>query len=126
MILKHKHMIVRAELLRPPAEDDGHRLNLWLTGLIDALGMQIAAGPIMSWVDDPGNRGWTAAACIKTSHVALHFWNEPDPAEMRADFYSCAEIDPAIVLKQLEYWRLKDCRWWLYDRENDLRLEDSS
>ena len=38
----------------------------------------------------PGNRGVTAFAIIETSHIAMHIWDEPNPALVQLDVYTCA------------------------------------
>jgi hypothetical protein len=116
-------MIVQATLDKPPREKQGFELECWVEGLIDLLGMKLAAGPIACYVTDPGNVGWTVAACIKTSHLAFHFWSEEYPARVQADVYSCAPIDPKVVVTALTHWGLIEGSWWLYDRENEPRLE---
>ena len=32
-------------------------------------------------------------AIIETSHIAMHIWDEPKPALMQFDVYSCGEFD---------------------------------
>ncbi len=51
------------------------------------------------------NRGITAISVIETSHIAMHVWDEPQPALMQLDIYSCAEFNPYLIdLKvQCEY-----------------------
>ena len=50
-------------------------------------------GPYVKYCNMPGNRGITAVAIIETSHIAMHIWDEPKPALMQMDVYSCGEFD---------------------------------
>ena len=49
-----------------------------------------------------GNRGITGIAVIETSHIAIHVWDEPNPALMQIDVYSCAEFDPYVIADKIK------------------------
>ena len=70
MTVQHKHLIVRAEINKPPT--DQKWAHTWLTELVSKIGMQICQGPITTYVNVPGNRGLTGLVIIETSHIALH------------------------------------------------------
>lgn len=98
--LSHKHLIVRAEIEHPPT--DPETINKWLLDLIDALGMKVMMGPYAAYSFMEGNRGLTAVAVIETSHIALHVWDEENPAMMQLDVYSCSEVEPEVVWDAIE------------------------
>ena len=69
-MLKHKHLLVRAEVLEPPK--DLKSTKLWLKKLIKDIDMKILGGPYLKYCDNIGNRGLTAVTIIETSHIAMH------------------------------------------------------
>ena len=59
-------------------------------------------GPYVKYCPTPGNRGITGVAVIETSHIAIHVWDETDPAIMQFDVYSCSEFDPYKIADKLQ------------------------
>ena len=94
-LLVHKHLIVRAEAIRPPMDEA--YLTEWLNDFITSINMKVLMGPYVIYHNVPGNRGITGAAIIETSHIVMHVWDEPSPALMQFDVYSCGEFDPEEV-----------------------------
>jgi len=99
-ILIHKHLIIRAEVNNPPK--DVALLEEWLKDFISFINMKIMMGPYVAYCDKEGNRGITGVAVIETSHIAMHVWDEPVPAMMQLDVYSCAEFDPYKIAEKLK------------------------
>jgi len=97
--LVHKHLIVRAEAIRPPMEEEF--LTNWLRGFIESINMKVLMGPYVKYHNVPGNRGITGAAIIETSHIVMHVWDEVNPALMQFDVYSCGEFDPETICKKI-------------------------
>ena len=87
MTVEHKHLIVRAEVRKPPTNQKW--AHTWLTELVSKIGMQVCQGPITTYLDTPGNRGLTGLVIIETSHIALHCWDETDPGMLQLDVYTC-------------------------------------
>ena len=79
MTVQHKHLIVRAEVLKPPT--DQKWAHSWLTELVSKIGMQICQGPITTYLDMPGNRGLTGLVIIETSHIACLLYTSPSPRD---------------------------------------------
>jgi S-adenosylmethionine/arginine decarboxylase-like enzyme len=94
-ILVHKHLIVRAEAKNPPMDETV--LTEWFKNFIDEIGMKVMMGPYVKYSHMIGNRGITGAAIIETSHIVMHVWDEPDPALLQFDVYSCGEFDPETI-----------------------------
>jgi S-adenosylmethionine/arginine decarboxylase-like enzyme len=90
-LLVHKHLIVRAEAVKPPMDET--YLTEWLKDFISSINMKVLMGPYVTYHDVPGNRGITGAAIIETSHIVMHVWDEcPSPALMQFDVYSCGPV----------------------------------
>jgi S-adenosylmethionine/arginine decarboxylase-like enzyme len=74
----------------------------WMQSLVDSINMKTIQGPYASYVTKDGNRGLTCVVMIETSHIALHVWDEPDPAEIQFDLYTCGELPVQDVINNLE------------------------
>ena len=99
-LLEHLHLLVRAEVkvpIKKPSEAE-----TFLREIIEAIDIKILYGPIAQYSPKTGNRGITAFAVIETSHVAMHIWDEIDPALVQLDVYSCANFDKNKVFSKLE------------------------
>ena len=99
-LLIHKHLIVRAEVNNPPMSVD--KLTEWLKDFIGSINMKIMMGPYVAYCNNEGNRGITGVAVIETSHIAIHVWDEPVPALVQFDVYSCAEFDPYKIAEKIK------------------------
>ena len=98
-LLVHKHLIIRAEASRPPTDEE--YLKNWMIDFIESIDMKVFMGPYVKYCTMDGNRGITAVAIIETSHIAMHIWDEPKPALMQMDVYSCGEFDHTDICKKL-------------------------
>ena len=96
----HKHLIIRAEANRVPTDEE--QLTEWLKEFIDSISMKILMGPYVKYCKMEGNRGITGIAVIETSHIAIHVWDEPNPALMQIDVYSCAEFDVDQIAEKIK------------------------
>jgi S-adenosylmethionine/arginine decarboxylase-like enzyme len=119
-LLVHKHLIVRAEVYRPPMDED--ILRRWLEEFITEIGMKVMMGPYVKYSNMIGNRGITGAAIIETSHIVMHVWDEVHPALMQFDVYSCGEFDPETICKKIEKdFTVHKIEYKFLDREHDLQ-----
>jgi len=96
----HKHLIIRAEANKVPTDEE--ILINWLKEFIDFIGMKILMGPYVKYCEMEGNRGITGIAVIETSHIAIHIWDEPVPALIQMDVYSCADFDPYKIANKIK------------------------
>ena len=96
----HKHLIIRAEANKVPTDEE--QLTEWLKDFIDSIHMKILMGPYVKYCNVEGNRGITGIAVIETSHIAIHVWDEPNPALMQIDVYSCAEFDVDQIAEKIK------------------------
>jgi S-adenosylmethionine/arginine decarboxylase-like enzyme len=119
-ILVHKHLIVRAEIKKPPQSES--YFEGWLRDFIESIGMKILMGPFVKYSDMPGNEGLTGGAIIETSHVIMHCWDRVEPPIMQLDVYSCSEFDPIKVCDKVKKdFDATKIEFKFLDRENDLR-----
>lgn len=121
-ILEHKHLIVRAELKSPPY--NAIDIKIWMKHLVDKIGMNILMGPYAVYSDMEGNKGLTAVTIIETSHIALHVWDEAEPALMQLDVYTCSTLDIKDVFAAIEQFEPTKIEYKYIDREHELTLLD--
>ena len=122
-LLEHKHLIVRAEINKPP--HDTEQIKLWMNDLVQAIDMKILMGPYAVYSDMVGNQGLTAVTIIETSHIALHVWDEVHPALAQLDVYTCSKLDVVDVFKAIECWEPSKVQYKYIDREHNLTLINS-
>jgi len=119
-VLVHKHLIVRAEAVNPPMVEQ--HLKDWLFNFIETINMKVLMGPYVIYHDVPGNRGITGTAIIETSHIVMHVWDEPSPALMQFDVYSCGEFDPEVICKKIKKdFDIVKIEYKFLDRDTELR-----
>ncbi len=119
-ILEHKHLIVRAELNNPPKCAEA--IQEWMKSLVDTIGMKILMGPYAVYSDMVGNRGLTAVTIIETSHIAMHVWDEVEPALMQLDVYTCSALNIDDVFAALQEFYPEHVEYKYIDREHNLTL----
>ena len=119
-MLIHRHLIVRATVANPPR--DCATVHTWLTQLCELIGMCLLAGPITAYVDTVGNRGVTGVCIISTSHMAIHVWDESDPAVIQLDVYTCARLDPHAVIRHLQVFEPTHIDTHYLDRDTELSV----
>lgn len=121
-LLEHKHLIVRAELQEPPYSVV--EIKDWMRTLVDKIGMNILMGPYAVYSDMEGNQGLTAVTIIETSHIALHVWDEVQPALMQLDVYTCSTLNIEDVFDAIKQFEPQKVEYKYIDREYDLTLLD--
>ena len=118
-LLKHKHIIIRAEVSDPITKRN--KAIKFLNKIIKAIGMKAMYGPTATYCKMPGNRGVTAFAIIETSHVALHIWDEVNPGLVQLDVYSCSDFEPKKVLDILQELKPTKVEHKYLDREKGFK-----
>jgi S-adenosylmethionine/arginine decarboxylase-like enzyme len=121
-ILEHKHLIIRAELKNPPKCAEA--IQDWMKLLVDKIDMKILMGPYAVYSDMVGNQGLTAVTIIETSHIAMHVWDEVNPALMQLDVYTCSKLNVDDVFLALSDFMPVNVEFKYIDREHDLTLLD--
>ena len=118
-ILVHKHLIVRAEIKKPPQSES--YFEGWLKDFIESINMKILIGPFCKYSDMPGNEGLTGGAVIETSHVVMHCWDRVEHPIMQLDVCSCSEFDPIKVCEKVkEDFGATKIEYKFLDREHNL------
>lgn len=118
VVPQHKHLIIRAEVKKPPKRPVW--VHSWLNTLVEKIGMKVCQGPITAYVDQPGNSGVTGVVIIETSHIALHAWDECTPGLVQLDVYTCGPLDKELIFAELEEWEPVKVEWKFLDREFNL------
>ena len=119
-LLVHKHLIIRAEAMQAPTEEE--KLKEWFEEFIRSIDMKIFMGPYVKYCDMPGNRGITAVAIIETSHIAMHIWDEVNPALMQFDVYSCGELNVENICNKIkEDFEITKIEYKFLNRETGLK-----
>jgi S-adenosylmethionine/arginine decarboxylase-like enzyme len=119
-ILKHKHILIRADVQRPPKTTD--EVIAWLTKLIKDIDMKILDGPYAKRVDMKGNEGVTGMAIIETSHVVIHTWDAISPSLIQLDVYSCKDFNALLILSSLTQFQPLAVDYKYFDRECNFKL----
>lgn len=119
-VLEHKHLIVRAELKEPPY--NAIEIKEWMRRLVQKIDMNILMGPYAVYSDMVGNQGLTAVTIIETSHIALHVWDEVEPALAQLDVYTCSTLNIQDVFDAIQEWEPVKVEYKYIDRENELTL----
>lgn len=123
MALEHKHLIVQARVAKPPRDTD--YIEQWIKELVDAIGMKIARGPIAFYSEMEGNVGLTCVAIIETSHIALHVFEDEEPALLEFDAYSCSSLDVQQVLQFLDEFEPMEVSYMFLDRHHELVVKET-
>ena len=119
-LLVHKHLIVRAEAVTPPTDEE--QLTEWMKEFVESINMKIFMGPYVKYCNMQGNRGITAVAIIETSHIAMHIWDEINPALMQFDVYSCGDLDVEAICKKIkEDFNIQKIEYKFLNRETGLQ-----
>tara|TARA_R110000822_G_scaffold88734_2_gene205458 strand:- start:7315 stop:7617 length:303 start_codon:yes stop_codon:yes gene_type:complete len=90
--------------------------------LVEKIGMKILMGPYSVYSHMVGNQGLTAVTIIETSHIAMHVWDEVDPALMQLDIYTCSSLDIEDVFKSIGCFKPSKVEYNYIDRELELTL----
>ena len=117
-VLQHQHCIVRCEVEKPYR--DPYLVQEWLKTIIYSLGMKPMFGPVARYCWTRGNRGVTGFATIETSHIAVHIWDEPNPALVQFDVYTCGAFKPELILEHLDSMTPVKMEYKWLDREKNL------
>jgi S-adenosylmethionine/arginine decarboxylase-like enzyme len=95
-----------------------------MKNLVEQIGMKILKGPYSVYSEMVGNQGLTAVTIIETSHIAMHVWDEDEPALMQLDVYTCSTLNIEDVFRALEEYDPVKVEYKYIDRENCLTLLD--
>lgn len=121
MTQQHKHLIVRADIVWYPKEEDLNKISDWIRSLIKKINIQLLAGPYNTYVNEKGNKGMTSVAIIETSHIVRHIWDEVNPRLMQLYVYFCAEFKPQDIFDKVnELFQTINIKYKFLDRKKEL------
>lgn len=116
----HKHMIVHAEVNRPPVKADEAMVEEWLTSIVHKMGMEVLRDASAAYCEQVGNRGMTADVLITTSHMVIHTWDECEKPFIEFDVYTCSELDPQMVIEAIQVFEPTKVSYKFLDRYDGL------
>jgi len=124
--MEHKHLIVRCLANKGP--NNKKDIENWLISLISKIGMKLLisvdkkCNPTIAYCNKKGNKGFTAAALIDTSHIVLHTWDEISPNMISIDVYSCSNFELDAVINHAKIWDIINVEYMYIDRSSELKL----
>lgn len=117
----HNHLLLNGSATRPP-KDEALTIE-WMRELVESIDMKVIQGPFASYVTKEGNRGLTAVVMIETSHIALHVWDETDPAFIQFDLYTCSTLPIKKVIDNLvQVFGLTNYRYKVLERSEGFKI----
>ena len=124
------------EIQYTPLKKDAERIEELVRRIIKDIHMKELASPQVYFVDYPkDNKGLSVIAPIKTSHIALHVWTNPDPAILHTkqskcllemDIYTCGSLtlrNVASVLHHLTQFKPTYLDLTILNRNTGLSIE---
>jgi S-adenosylmethionine/arginine decarboxylase-like enzyme len=122
--LKHRHLLIRAEVNSPPQKN--YDLGSELRSLVKHIDMKILAGPTTAWCPVEGNMGWSGTVIIETSSITFHSWMESHYPVIQLDVYSCKDFAVDTVLLWLRQFDPERIDYKFLDREHDFKEINSN
>lgn len=111
--VEHHHLLLRMEMKKCPSESDKEKAENLIHTIVKDINMNLLDKPKVYYVKKPFyNEGLTAIAPIQTSHIAFHFWRNPEPIILKStgsrcllefDIYTCGSLSTAQIQKILHH-----------------------
>ena len=111
--IQHHHLLLRMEMKTCPSARDKEEAGKLLQTIIHDIHMKPLDVPHIYYVKKPFyNEGLTAIMPIQTSHIAFHFWRNPDPVILKSrasrcllefDIYTCGSLTTSQIQKVLHH-----------------------
>ncbi len=111
--IQHIHFLLRMETVTCPSAAEKEQAGLMIHNIIRDIDMVPLDTPRIYYMKHPVyNEGLTAIMPIQTSHIAFHFWKNPDPKILKSseskcllefDIYTCGSLNTKQVQKVLRY-----------------------
>ena len=120
----HNHILLNGYVNNPPTNEE--ETIAWMKQLVSDIDMKIIQGPYASYVNKEGNRGLTATVMIETSHIALHVWDEEQPALIQFDLYTCSTLPvPTVIDSVNKYMGLEKYWYMVMERRNGFNVVET-
>lgn len=117
-MLDHKHLILNANVKKPPTNTE-HIIE-WLKKLVEIINMKLVLGPYAHYCTAKDNEGLAAICAIETSHCSIHVWDKGKIPYLRFDIYSCSCFDVEKVIEHLKEFEPTSYEWKLIDRNDKI------
>ena len=101
--IQHHHLLLRIETIICPQESDKESMVYMIHQLVKDISMKPLGKQEVFYVREPkSNEGLTAIQVIETSHIAFHFWKNPDKSILKSkkskcllqmDVYTCSSLN---------------------------------
>lgn len=111
--IQHHHLLLRMETRQCPGPADKAAAGDLIHRIIRDIDMKPLDKPHVYYVTlSHYNEGLTAIMPIQTSHIAFHFWKQPEPAILKSkgsrcllefDIYTCGSLSPQQIQKVLRH-----------------------
>ncbi len=111
--IEHHHLLLRMEMKKCPAETDKEKAEKLINTIVKDINMNLLDKPKVYYVKKPFyNEGLTAIAPIQTSHIAFHFWKNPEPVILKSqgskcllefDIYTCGSLSDIQIQRVLHH-----------------------
>lgn len=134
--IEHHHLLLRVETAVCPLEEDKGHMEKLIREIVGDIDMAPLGNTEVFYVNMPKyNEGLTAVQVIQTSHIAFHFWRNPDKAILQCsrshcllqmDVYTCGKLRPsqiATILQALSRFNPTHADITLLNRRWSLKLE---
>ena len=100
--IEHHHLLLRVETAICPLQQDKAKMEQMIHEIVGDIKMAPLGHTQVYYVDKPRfNEGLTAVQVIQTSHIAFHFWKNPEQNLLKSsksncllqmDVYTCVKL----------------------------------
>jgi len=101
--IQHHHLLLRVETATCPQECDKEKMGTMIREVVKDIDMKPLGSQEVFYVSKPKyNEGLTAIQVIETSHIAFHFWKNPNRNILKSktsrcllqlDVYTCGTLN---------------------------------
>lgn len=112
--IQHHHFLLRLETKSCPSEKEKEKAKHLISQIIHDIHMKLLGEPRVFYVKHPNYKeGLTALAPIQTSHIAFHFWKNPERkilhnkesnCLLQFDIYTCGSLTLNNICKILHHF----------------------
>lgn len=119
-IPQHNHLLITGRTENPLKNKK--KMKKWLRYLVEHSGMHTLRGPFVEYIKTPGSRGLMAVVMIETSHITLNILDEPKPAHIQFDIYTCSSLNVGETLNRLVVdLKLTQISWVYFNRSGGFK-----
>jgi len=135
-LIQHHHFLLRMETLTCPSVDDKDMAGELISRILHDIKMKPLDKPHVYYVKEPHyNEGLTAICPIQTSHIAFHFWTNPEPkilnnseskCLLQFDIYTCGSLslnNICQILHHLTVYKPTHVNATLINRNHSMTVE---